>query len=304
MGASNDSRRVLYRVTKLSLEGPAFIADTATGGSTLILLPNGELAADGTLSGDGNAAFLVTTAGRIASVDLATGALGDAVPRTPYIRNSYQFSPGSLVRLEGTLPHSAAALTDAIFLDNRPVPILYANEKEIGIQVPWELGNKFEAPLRVEVSSDTPFQQSELVHIPGMSPHFEGTPPRGVALPGIAIKGDWSGLFAADPQPGEIFHMYLTGLGVVEGTVQTGSVTPISPVFPIRGSIVCRFAPYEKDAETLFAGLAPGLIGIYQVTFRIPEDLNPVRLAGGRCNFASSNGSGTLIWGGMGSANP
>ncbi len=304
MGASNDGRRVLYRVTKASLEGPAFIADTATGRSSPILLPNGELATDGTLSGFGNTAFLVTTTGRIASVDLATGALSDAVPVTPYIRNSYQFSPGSLVRLEGTLPHSAAALAGAIFLKDRAVPVLYANEKEIGIQTPWELDSTFEAPLRVEVASDTPFQQSELVHIPGMSPRFEGTPPPGVALPGIAIKGDFSGLLATDPQPGEIFHMYLTGLGVVEGSVQTGAVTPIGPVFPIRGTMACRFTPYTKDAETLFAGLAPGLIGIYQVTFRIPEDLKPVRLVGGRCNFASSNGSGSSIWGGMPPANP
>ncbi|MDQ6708566.1 MAG: hypothetical protein M3Z85_21615 [Acidobacteriota bacterium] len=304
MGASNDGRRVLYRVTKLSAAGPAFVADAATGRSSPILLPDGELATDGTLSGFGNAAFLLTTTGRIASVDLAAGALRDAVPPTPYIRNSSQFSPGSLVRLDGTLPHSAAALTDAIFLDNRAVPVLYANEKEIGIQVPWELANTFEAPLRVELASDTPFQQSVLVNIPGMSPRFEGTPPAGVALPGIAIKSDWSGLLTSDPQPGEVFHMYLTGLGVVQGTVRTGAATPIGPVFPIRGSIACRFTPYEKDAETLFAGLAPGLIGIYQVTFRIPEGLNPVRLTGGRCTFAFSNGGGSLIWSGIGSATP
>jgi hypothetical protein len=59
---------------------------------------------------------------------------------------------------------------------------------------------------------------------------------------------------------------------------------------------MCRFSPYMQDAATLFAGLAPGLTGIYQVPFQMPAVPNPGKLNGGRCSFESQNGSGSLIW--------
>jgi hypothetical protein len=223
MGVSSDGRRVLYRIAGSSAAGPAFIVDTSTGSASPIPLPSGEFASDGALSGLGNVAYLVTTTGRIVRYDLTTGALIEAVPPTPYIRNSYQFSPGSLLRLDGTLPHSQPSLDGAILLNNLPVPILWVNDREIAVQTPWELANTFEGPLRLDITTDSPLQQNELVHLPGMAPRFEGTAPAGVALPGVAIAADWSSIFTADPQPGQIFHMYLTGLGAVEGMVPTGA---------------------------------------------------------------------------------
>ncbi len=299
MGVSSDGGRVLYRTTVRSPEGPAFVVDTSTGRSSALVLPDGELATEGTLSGSGNAVLLVTSTGRIVRIDVAGGTLTQVVAATPYIRNSYQFSPGSLVRLDSTLSHSAQALEGAILLNQLPLPILWATPGEIAAQIPWEVANSFEVPLRIDVSSDSPFQQNELVHISGMAPRFEGTAPAGVALPGVAIAADFSSLLTADPEPGQIFHTYMTGLGVVEGIPQTGVATPVGPLFPIRGRITCRFTPYTQDAETLFAGLAPGFIGIYQVTFRMPSGANPGKLTGGRCEVQSQNGGGFLIWGNM-----
>ncbi len=122
MGVSADGRHVLYRMAGRSLEGPAFLLDTTTGTASEVALPAGELATDGTLSGSGNAAFLITTAGRILRIDTAGGTVTEIVAPTPYIRNSYQFSPGTLLRLEGTLPHSSQALEGAIRLNDIPMP--------------------------------------------------------------------------------------------------------------------------------------------------------------------------------------
>src|SRR5260370_38013179 len=111
MGLSKDGHWVLFRVADLQfgLEGPAYIVNTVTGETQPLTLPDGELATDGTLSGSGNAAFLVTSAGRIVRFELAAGrsvATETLVPATPYARDLFSFSPGSLVRLEGTLPRS------------------------------------------------------------------------------------------------------------------------------------------------------------------------------------------------------
>jgi len=304
MSVTNDGRYVLYRVTTTSLAGVPFLVDTDSGRSTPISLPAGELAIDGAISGFGNAALLLTDTGRIVRIDLASGSTAEIVPLTPYIPNTYQFSAGSLVRLQGTLPHSAAVLANAILLDGRPVPVLYANDKEIGIQVPWELSQKFEASLQIDLPGSTPFQQSELVHIPPMAPLFEGFANPNPGLPGLAFSADFSHILTVDPQPGEIFNMYMTGLGAVQGTVATGAATPTGPVFPIVGTITCLFWPYTDKAETLFAGLAPNLIGIYQVTFRMPQRPNPGKLTGGRCDVTSQSGGGVVQWGFLTKPNP
>ena len=70
----------------------------------------------------------------------------------------------------------------------------------------------------------------------------------------------------------------MTGLGPVSGLPQTGVPTPSGSLFPITGKIACGFdGSGDLDvwdnwaAETLFAGLAPGTTGVYQVSLRLPK---------------------------------
>jgi uncharacterized protein (TIGR03437 family) len=58
--------------------------------------------------------------------------------------------------------------------------------------------------------------------------------------------------------------------------MQTGVAAPLSPPIPIQGTLTCQFQPEAEPATTLFAGLAPGMTGIYQVAFRMPADAGPV----------------------------
>jgi hypothetical protein len=45
------------------------------------------------------------------------------------------------------------------------------------------------------------------------------------------------------------------------------------------------FLPQQQPAELLFAGIAPGMFGIYQTAFRIPAGATP--LTGIECTLAS-----------------
>jgi uncharacterized protein (TIGR03437 family) len=110
------------------------------------------------------------------------------------------------------------------------------------------------------------------------------------------VKADFSGVLTSDPQPGEVFVVYATGLGPVVGQVQTGVPAPADALLPIRGEFRCRFFPYTADAETLFAGLAPGLTGVYQVNLRMPQAPSAAPISGGVCNYVSSSGSGSFAW--------
>ena len=92
-------------------------------------------------------------------------------------------------------------------------------------------------------------------------------------IPIYAIHGDWRGLVTqSDPaRPGEYVYAYAKGFGAVEPPVPTGFASPADP--PAMVQRRCDWQAYHNVA------LAPGLVGIYQITARIPEDAPSGRFA-------------------------
>jgi uncharacterized protein (TIGR03437 family) len=264
LGISNDGLHVLYN--KVPADGPfagtAFVADTATGESLPIRLPSGEQIIDGTLSGSGDVAFLVTTSNRLVKVSITAGAVATLLPATPYARDVDGLVPGSLFLLRGSLSGDAAAWKGRILVDGKVVPVLHARTGEIAIQVPWEqkLGT---AIFRLDPATDSPFQQVQAAVILEVAP---------INL--AVIRGDWSGLLNRSPASGDIVHIYMAGLGPVTPPAETGILPSV--LHAIDGKITCGFNGIENifatDAETLWAGLAPGAIGAYQVSIRLPSE--------------------------------
>jgi uncharacterized protein (TIGR03437 family) len=289
-GMTNDGRYALYRVSDQALEGIPYVADSLTGESVRL---TDELASTGTISGYGNAVFLVMRDGRVMRVDLAGGRpvqTRTLVPPTPYVSNIGRGVPGSLLRLEGTLRGTVDELQGRILLDERPVPVLFANEHTVGIQIPWEQRlPAWDVPFRLDVPSESPFRQRDLVWVAAASLSFEPLDPGSpVVFPFKAVRGDFSGVLTEQPKPGDVFHVYATGLGPVRGDVQTASPAPADRLLPVEAEVRCRFSPYQSDAETLFAGLAPGMIGVYQITFRLPLEEVSGPISGGDCRYGSS----------------
>jgi len=293
MAMSNDGSRALYRATSLaSAAGTAYVADTSTGRSTAIALPGGESVIDGTISGAGGIAFLVTTLGRIVKVTLATGAAEPLIPPTPYVANLAQLAIGSLVHLQTWYPGTAADWTGQILLGNQPLPVLGVKPGEVEVQVPWEQASG-PAQFQISIPTGSPFQQIQTVFVAPIAPAFEPLPAGQSAIfPIDIIKGDWSGYQTTQPHAGDIVYIYMTGLGPVTGPVETGVPASLITPNPIQSTLTCTFAPQTTPAETLFAGLAPGLIGIYQTAFRMPADPNTQPLNGMACGLNGSNGFG------------
>ena len=169
------------------------------------------------------------------------------------------------------------------------MPVLYANSAGVGVQVPWEQ-EPGDAQFRIDLPSSSPFRQNSLVSVGAIAPNFEPLDTGQNSVLGIKIvKGDFSGLVTEQPNPGDIVHLLMTGLGRVEGQPHTGVPAPSGAVMPMYQSIACRFEPWTSDAETLFAGLAPAMIGIYQVTFRLPSEPRPGALFGVQCQMEGAS---------------
>jgi uncharacterized protein (TIGR03437 family) len=295
LAVSSDGRYVLFQ-SGIGPSGTAYVGDTSSGTSQSIPLDTGEFVSAGTLSGSGNLAFLATTVGRIVTVPLAAGQPGTAsvlVPAATYVRlppPPYNFTqqvvPGSYVPLRGPVAGSVADWQGRILLGGRPVLVLAVQPGEVDVQIPWDQPPIGPTPLQLSVPGPSPFGQFQNINVAPVDPGFLQLPSGVTTILGIAwVKGDFSGYVTSQPSPGDIVNFYMTGLGQVKGNPVTGQPAQLDQLFPILGTITCRFLPQTTSADTLFAGLAPGMVGIYQVTFRRPNDPNQSPINGISCNL-------------------
>jgi len=183
-----------------------------------------------------------------------------------------------------------------MFLDNIELPVVYADETEVAVQVPWELQPPGPSAFRMEIG-DSPFRQNQWVEVWPMFPQFEPLGRGETSVLGFkAVRGDFSGLLTAQPNPGDVIVVYATGLGPVNGPMVTGQPAAANSTIAIQGQFTCYFYPYGPPAETLFAGLAPGLLGTYQVNFRMPPGPYPGPITGGFCTYSGPGREGGFSW--------
>jgi uncharacterized protein (TIGR03437 family) len=60
----------------------------------------------------------------------------------------------------------------------------------------------------------------------------------------------------------------------VDQNVTAGAAAPSSPLANAKAQVIIFIGASQTPATILFAGLAPGLGGLYQVNFTIPSDVS------------------------------
>jgi uncharacterized protein (TIGR03437 family) len=138
----------------------------------------------------------------------------------------------------------------------------------LNVQVPWELSGLNFAFVKVRIEDTV----SELVNLPlsDYSPGVFESVDLGPLL-AIVTHADGHRVTPQDPaRPGETVVLYATGLGPVDATQETGEAAPTSP--PAWSQHLPEVTVGGRAASVLFAGLTPGLAGLYQVNLRLAED--------------------------------
>ncbi|MEK7404100.1 MAG: hypothetical protein AAB225_03240, partial [Acidobacteriota bacterium] len=245
------------------------------------------------LSGNGRVAYALTQSGRLLRVDADSGAETELLPRTLVVTTPSLGSrpvAGSLQRLSGVgfIGPDGVPEPVRVYLDGSEAPIISSWPGELWYQVPWELSGRT-VPFRVETAVPPgPFEQPTWAHemrVERYSPSVLDLPDEyGTAAAygmrySVAVNRDFTALITPErpARPGEIVNIYGLGFGPVDPPVPTGQAAPVEgPLSRVTESFQCKILDRggERPVPILFAGLAPGLVGVYQVQLQIPPELN------------------------------
>jgi uncharacterized protein (TIGR03437 family) len=235
---------------------------------------------------------LTPTFGAFASI---MGAIGDtpdwAAPLAPAISpggivNAASYaagaaiSPGSIVSVFGSFPLYATAQAPSLPLPASlagvsvnaggiPAPLFYAAGSQVNVQIPWELAGQARATVTAAAWGQTGAAQTV-----SLAPFSPGIFSMNALGWGQGAIQDGSHRLADSANPvaaGSLVVIYCTGLGAVTNQPPTGFAAPMSPLAETttKPTVVIGGAP----AGVQFSGLAPGLVGAYQVNAMVPNSL-------------------------------
>jgi uncharacterized protein (TIGR03437 family) len=207
-------------------------------------------------------------------------------------------APGSLVSIYGSgfgdglvnanavpWPTTLAGVT--VYVNGFAAPIQFVSPGQINVQVPWEVGQG-DGTVPFTVMLNGAAAKGTRANSPANGTFTNTVKARmGQASPGIhaiAVNGGAA-------KAGDTIVIYASGLGPVKDGPATGAAAPMDRL------VECQQYPSVdiggKGGHVIFAGLAPGFVGAYQVNVEVPAGLSPgsarvTIVAGGEVSQASS----------------
>lgn len=195
--------------------------------------------------------------------------------------NGQPMAPGSIisvfgVRIADTTPGAALALPlpttlagASVVIGGVTAPLFYSNSGQINAQIPFEIPSNTRLGVYVQLSIPGSLALSlpEIIALDTARP--------GIFLAGVANQGvvvDVPGRLVNSNAPaaaGDIVVIYCTGLGATVPTAPTGRPAPSNPPATVINPVAVTVGGIVA-ADVQFAGLTPGLVGLYQVNVRIP----------------------------------
>jgi len=157
-----------------------------------------------------------------------------------------------------------------VLFDGSPVPILYAQSRQVNFQVPIELGGRGTTSIMLKYNSATfgPFTVGVRFGDPGL---FRVRP--NVSAQAYAMNQDGTSNSQSNPASrGSIVALWGTGLGLLDPLCPTGGLNPPGAVNLAPGFSV----NVRGGGPVLYAGSAPTLAcGVIQINMQVPVDAKP-----------------------------
>ncbi len=194
-------------------------------------------------------------------------------------------APGSIVSVFGgkmaaataqgaaSLPLPTSLGGASLLIGGQKVPLYYSSEGQINAQIPFELApnTKPQAVVRLSLPGVEAVTVPEIITLD-------------VARPGVFMADAFGQGVVIDSQgrvvnsfvpaaAGDVVVVYAAGLGLTNPAVRSGEASPLDPL--ARVTVQPTVTIGGVSAEVTFAGLTPGLVGLYQLNVRIPSGVKP-----------------------------
>ncbi|HJT89206.1 MAG TPA: hypothetical protein VJ732_15165 [Bryobacteraceae bacterium] len=175
-------------------------------------------------------------------------------------------APGTATAPGASFPNLLSGVQ--VLMNGVPAPLYFVSPGQISALVPYEAtdGTGY---MRVQVINNGVKSNVVTVYADTTAPGVFTLPPGGSGL-GAILHADYTVVSDQNPaHPGEVVLVFLTGLGDVNNPVPDGapgSSDPLSTALA-ESSIYIDGQP----ASVLYEGLAPQLVGLYQVNVQVPQ---------------------------------
>jgi uncharacterized protein (TIGR03437 family) len=201
--------------------------------------------------------------------------------------NEARLAPGSWMAIYGTnlaaasaaapaMPLSASLGGVSVTVNGVSAPLLFVSPNQINAQVPFET-----AFSQTEAQEDCKPSQVTVSTAAGRATHAlflsEAAPAlytRDMSGQGraLVLSSDFQMLDAVSP--GQTVVLYAAGLGATDPPAVSGHAgMAVAPFNRVAAPNMPDVYIGDRQATVLFAGLAPGLPGVYQLNVQVPEHL-------------------------------
>ena len=195
----------------------------------------------------------------------ADGAINTAAPNAG-------LSPGALFSIYGTnlaagiaqparLPLPATMSAGSVQINGVTAPLLYVSPLQINAQVPWEAapGN---ATLTVSHAGVTASQTVTIAPIGPAIFTLYGSPQAAALNPDYTVN-------AQNNPASSYIQLFGTGFGAVSPAVPDGTAAGTNPLSQVVAQVTATVGS-APPTPVLFAGLAPGFAGLWQINVALP----------------------------------
>ena len=147
-------------------------------------------------------------------------------------------------------------------------PLFFVSEAQANFQVPWELAGQSQTTVTASLIGENSGTRQD-VRLAPFAPGIFSTNSAGTGQ-GEIFDPSYRLVDSSSPAtPGSFVTIYCTGLGPVTNQPPTGSPGPASPL--AQTTALPNVTIGGAQATTVqFSGLAPGLVGLYQINVQVP----------------------------------
>jgi uncharacterized protein (TIGR03437 family) len=260
-----------------------------------------QIVADGVKYAGSGAVFVGVGGGGIASLSVGVRAndlSGTGVFLNPigvlnaasFAPSTMSIAPGELIMLYGTgLAPSTHAMQGGetfpatlegvqVLINNTPASIYYVSPEQISVIVPKSITS---GTATIQVVNNGLASNVVTVFASTTAPGIFTQTANGLGYAAAVHVSTGALVTASNPAvAGEYLAIFATGLGTASPSVSDGALGISSSADAFKGNhLTMFFDDYEnsafRKAKVTYAGLAPGLAGLYQINLQVPDGVGP-----------------------------